>query len=157
MYVYDCYPTTNIDCLQSKMDCLQSICSPSSKPNTCAAHKPNIPLIAAVARRVLTQPVCASAAERNWSVYGRNKNDTTIRMGHAVADKRVYCHEALHLKQKLQSATSRPWRSGTRTPTRTSPTTRPTWPCRPRPRAPRALGCCCARLSRVHVVCTRIR
>ena len=25
-------------------------------------------------------------------------------MGHAVADKRVYCHEALHLKQKLQSA-----------------------------------------------------
>ena len=25
-------------------------------------------------------------------------------MGHAVADKRVYCHEALHLKQKLQDA-----------------------------------------------------
>ena len=63
-----------------------------------------IPLIAAVARRVLTQPVCASAAERNWSVYGKIKNGTTICMGHAVADKRVYCHEALHLKQKLQSA-----------------------------------------------------
>ena len=25
-------------------------------------------------------------------------------MGHAVADKFVYCHEALHLKAKLQSA-----------------------------------------------------
>ena len=24
-------------------------------------------------------------------------------MGHAVADKRVYCHEALHLKAKLQN------------------------------------------------------
>ena len=32
------------------------------------------------------------------------ENDTTSRLGHAVADKRVYCHEALHLKQKLQSA-----------------------------------------------------
>ena len=64
----------------------------------------HIPLIAAVARRVLAQPVYASAAERNWSVYGKIKNDTTSRMGHAVADKRVYCHEALHLKQKLQSA-----------------------------------------------------
>ena len=31
---------------------------------------------------------------------------TTARgtMGHAVADKRVYCHEALHLKGKLQTA-----------------------------------------------------
>ena len=25
-------------------------------------------------------------------------------MGHAVADKLVFCHEALHLKEKLQSA-----------------------------------------------------
>ena len=25
-------------------------------------------------------------------------------MGHAVADKLVYCHEALHLKNKLQTA-----------------------------------------------------
>ena len=25
-------------------------------------------------------------------------------MGHAVADKLVYCHDALHLKEKLQNA-----------------------------------------------------
>ena len=25
-------------------------------------------------------------------------------MGHTVADKRVYCHEALHLKEKLTKA-----------------------------------------------------
>ena len=40
--------------------------------------------------------VCASAAERNWSVYGQIKTASRGTMGHAVADKRVYCHEALH-------------------------------------------------------------
>ena len=65
-------------------------------------------VISAVARRVLAQPVCASAAERNWSVYGAIKTTARGQMGHAVAaDKRVYCHarvEALHLKGKLQTA-----------------------------------------------------
>ena len=54
--------------------------------------------------RVLAQPVCASAAERNWSVYGAIKTTARGTMGHAVADKRVYCHEAHHLKGKLQTA-----------------------------------------------------
>ena len=63
-----------------------------------------MPLLASVALRVLAQPVCSSAAERNWSVYGQIKNETTSRMGHEVAYKRVYCHEGLHLKEKLQSA-----------------------------------------------------
>ena len=58
----------------------------------------------AVARRVLAQPVCASAAERNWSVYGAIKTTARGAMGHAVADKRVFCHEALHRKNKLQTA-----------------------------------------------------
>ena len=53
---------------------------------------------------MLAQPVCASAAERNWSVYGAIKTTARGQMGHAVADKRVYCHEALHLKGKLQTA-----------------------------------------------------
>ena len=58
-----------------------------------------------VARGVLAQPVCASAAERNWSVYGAAiKTTARGQMGHTVADKRVYCHEALHLKDKMQSA-----------------------------------------------------
>ena len=64
----------------------------------------HLPLLASVARRVLAQPVCASAAERNWSVYGRVKTKERSRLGHAVGDKLVYCHEAIHLEAKLQSA-----------------------------------------------------
>ena len=68
----------------------------------------DLPLLSSVARRVLAQPVkpavCASAAERNWSVYGQIKTTARARMGHAVGDKLVFCHEALHLKNKLQKA-----------------------------------------------------
>ena len=79
---------------------------------------------------MLAQPVCASAAERNWSVYGAIKTTARGQMGHAVADKRVYCHEALHNRLKLQKSvsTSRAARSGTRTRTRTRRTTRRTSP-----------------------------
>ena len=52
------------------------------------------------------------------------------RMGHAVADKLVFCHEALHLKEKLQSASYmqkvEKWATESRTLTRTPPTTRRT-------------------------------
>ena len=48
--------------------------------------------------------VCASAAERNWSVYGRIKTKERARMGHESGDMRVYCHEALHMKDKMQTA-----------------------------------------------------
>ena len=59
---------------------------------------------------VLAQVVCASAAERNWSVYGQIKsiNRSRIRMGHQVGDKLVYCHEALHLREKLQTTKYKP-------------------------------------------------
>ena len=60
--------------------------------------------IASTSRSVLGQPVCASAAERNWSDYGQIKTTTRSRMGHTVSDKRVYCHKALHLKEKLTKA-----------------------------------------------------
>ena len=43
---------------------------------------------------------------RNWSVYGQIKTTARARMGHAVGDKLVFCHEALHLKNKLQKAGS---------------------------------------------------
>ena len=69
-----------------------------------ATYGRHLPHLASVARRVLAQPVCASAAERNWSVYGQIKSASRSRMGHAVADKLVYVHEALHLKHKLQKA-----------------------------------------------------
>ena len=95
-----------------------------------ATYGKHVPLLASVARLVLAQPVCASAAERNWSVYGKIKNDTTSRMSHEVADKRVYCHEALHLKEKLQTASynQEVVACGTPTRTRTRRTRRPTWP-----------------------------
>ena len=64
----------------------------------------HLPLLSAVARSVLCQPVCALAAERNWSVYGQIKTTTRSRMGHTVSDKRVYCHEALRMTEKLTKA-----------------------------------------------------
>ena len=67
----------------------------------------HLPILSGVATKVLSQTVCASAAERNWSVYGAIKTAARGTMGHAVADKRVYCHEALHLKGKLQAAGSK--------------------------------------------------
>eukprot|EP00966_Prymnesium_polylepis_P145487 3360100-Prymnesium_polylepis.1 len=69
-----------------------------------ATYAKHLPLIASVARRVLAQPCCASAAERNWSVYGKIKTAERSRIKHETGDKLVYCHEALHLKEKLQDA-----------------------------------------------------
>ena len=70
-----------------------------------ATYGKHLPLLAgAVARRVLAQPCCASAAERNWSVYGKIKTAERSRLKHDTGDKLVYCHEALHLKLKLQDA-----------------------------------------------------
>ena len=73
--------------------------------NTYCTHLPHL---SSVARRVLAQPICASAAERNWSVYGRIKTTERIKLGHAVADKLVYCHESLHNIIKLQTADYKP-------------------------------------------------
>ena len=78
----DCLQS-KMDCLQSKMDCLQSICTPSPQPNTCASlllpPRPRPP-----------RPPRPHLPRRASTVYGKIKNDTTSRMGHAVADKRVY-------------------------------------------------------------------
>ena len=66
-----------------------------------ATYGKHLPHLTSVARCVLAQPICASAAERNWSVYSAIKTSARSRMGHTVADKLVYCHEALHLKATL--------------------------------------------------------
>ena len=86
---------------------------------------------------MLDQVVSASAAERNWSLYDKIKTQDRNRLGHAKGDKLVYCHEALHLRKKLQKAgysagykaKVEKWRSGTPTPTRTTraTTTRTSW------------------------------
>ena len=60
--------------------------------------------LSAVARSMLGQPCCASAAERNWSIYGQIKSSSRSNMKHTTSDKRVYCHEALHMREKLTSA-----------------------------------------------------
>mmetsp|Transcript_21599 Transcript_21599/g.45601 ORF Transcript_21599/g.45601 Transcript_21599/m.45601 type:complete len:152 (+) Transcript_21599:586-1041(+) len=69
-----------------------------------ATYGKHLPTIASVAQRVLSQPVSASAAERNWSIYGQIKFDDRNRLGHEVTDKLVYCHETIHLREKLQKA-----------------------------------------------------
>ena len=51
-----------------------------------------------VATSVLAQVVSASSAERNWSVYGQIKPKNRSRTGHDTSNKRVYAHEALHLR-----------------------------------------------------------
>ena len=58
------------------------------------------------ADRAATDPgaLLASAAERNWSVYGQIMTPARSRMKHERGDKLVYCHEALHLRAKLMKA-----------------------------------------------------
>ena len=66
-------------------------------------------------RRVLAQPCGASAAERNWSVYGQIKTKARSRMGHSTGDKLVYCHEALHMRAKLHEDAGYTQHTSTRT------------------------------------------
>ena len=69
------------------------------------------------------QPAAASCAERNWSIYGLIKSDRRTRTWPAVADKQMYCHEALALHAKLQDAgfspEAEPSRPGMETQTQT--------------------------------------
>ena len=63
-----------------------------------------VPLLSSVACTVLAQTVCASPAERNWSVYGHIKTAYRSRLQHGTANKLVYSHETLHLRTKRQKA-----------------------------------------------------
>lgn len=68
----------------------------------------HLPRLSFVAKSVLAQVVNSSAAERNWSIYGRVKSKNRATMGHSKSDKAVYCHEAIMLKNKLQVAAYEP-------------------------------------------------
>ena len=103
----------------------------------------HLPILSGVATKVLSQTVCASAAERNWSIYGRIKSKERAQLGHAKSDKLVYCHTRRSTRRRRRStpATRRWWRSGT--PTRTAPTARTTsstWPSRARAASCEARG-----------------
>ena len=63
-----------------------------------------LPLLSSIAPRVLEQAAAASAAERNWSVYGQIQTASKSRMAHKTADKLVYCHEAMHVQLRVQNA-----------------------------------------------------
>mmetsp|Transcript_28167 Transcript_28167/g.86064 ORF Transcript_28167/g.86064 Transcript_28167/m.86064 type:complete len:113 (-) Transcript_28167:105-443(-) len=65
-------------------------------------------MLASIAQQVLSQPVAASAAERNWSVYGQIHSQARSRMSHQVADKLVFCHESMHVQMRSQSAAWKP-------------------------------------------------
>ena len=64
----------------------------------------HLPLLSSIAPKVLAQAAAASAAERNWSVYGQIQTAQRARMHHATADKLVFCHEAMHLQLRMQDA-----------------------------------------------------
>ena len=65
----------------------------------------HLPLLSAIAPRVLAQAAAASAAERNWSVYGQIQGAHKSRMSHGTADKLVFvCHEAMHVQLRMQDA-----------------------------------------------------
>lgn len=50
--------------------------------------------------------LCPKLAFR--SVYGQIKTKARSRLGHGTGDKLVYCHEALHLQDKMQTAGYKP-------------------------------------------------
>ena len=64
----------------------------------------HLPLLSQIATSVLAQAAAASAAERNWSVYGRIQTASKSRMAHKTADKLVFCHESMHVQLRLQNA-----------------------------------------------------
>ena len=50
------------------------------------------------------QVQCNNCSKIFCAGYTRIKTASRSRMGHAVGDKLVYCHESLHMQNKLQKA-----------------------------------------------------
>ena len=69
-----------------------------------AMYGRHLPLLSALAPCVLAQPGAASAAERNWSIYGQIHTANKARLKHATADKLVFCHEMMHVQLRVQCA-----------------------------------------------------
>ena len=69
-----------------------------------AMYGKHLPLLSSIAPCVLAQPAAASAAERNRSIYGQIQSANKSRMSHKTADKLVFCHESMHVQQRMQDA-----------------------------------------------------
>mmetsp|Transcript_21064 Transcript_21064/g.69001 ORF Transcript_21064/g.69001 Transcript_21064/m.69001 type:complete len:159 (-) Transcript_21064:38-514(-) len=66
----------------------------------------HLPLLSAIAPRVLAQAAAASAADRAqlvslWPDPGRPQ---ISHVSHGTADKLVFCHEAMHVQLRMQDA-----------------------------------------------------
>ncbi|KAL7587843.1 hypothetical protein Lser_V15G37134 [Lactuca serriola] len=67
------------------------------------------PELAVLAKKVLSQPISSSSAERNWSTYSYIHNVKRNRLNSKRADKLVFIHSNIHLQSRLsESYTSGP-------------------------------------------------
>ncbi|KAJ0472305.1 putative HAT dimerization domain, ribonuclease H-like superfamily [Helianthus annuus] len=71
------------------------------------------PELAEVAKKVLSQPISSSSAERNWSTYSYIHNVKRNRLNCNRADKLVFIHSNTRLQSRfLESYKSGPHKSG---------------------------------------------
>ena len=82
----------------------------------------HLPILTGVAKSVLAQVVCASAAERsNLSIYGQIKHKGRSQLSHAKSARKARLHQrgAAPAQQAAEGGLQRTrprWRSGTPTP-----------------------------------------
>lgn len=88
-------PNSNTDAFTTRLGLQQA---PRKRNSPAAPAKRDGPIWASVT--VLQDHATSPSVQ----CYGAIKTSARGTIGHAVADKRVYCHEALHLKGKLQAA-----------------------------------------------------
>ncbi|KAJ9567450.1 hypothetical protein OSB04_003416 [Centaurea solstitialis] len=60
--------------------------------------------LAEVAKKVLSQPISSSSAERNWSTYSYIHNVKRNRLNSKRADKLVYIHSNVHLLSRFSES-----------------------------------------------------
>lgn len=59
------------------------------------------PELAEIAKKVLSQPISSSSAERNWSTYSYIHNVKRNRLNSSRADKLVFIHSNIHLLSRF--------------------------------------------------------
>ncbi|VFQ60062.1 unnamed protein product [Cuscuta campestris] len=73
-----------------------------------ATYGSETPELAEIAKKVLSQPISSSSAERNWSTYSYIHNVKRNRLNSKRADKLVFIHSNI----RLQSRFSESYKSG---------------------------------------------
>ena len=62
------------------------------------------PELAEVAKKILSQPISSSSAERNWSTYSYIYNVKRIRLNCTKADKLVFIHSNIRLQARFSKS-----------------------------------------------------